>query len=68
MKQRKNYETLNDEGVLKAIGPFREIITDNIGPRQKTGEKEIYKPLVQGETIIYGETTIIKNEDLFKKD
>ncbi len=70
MKQKKIYETLNEEGILKSTGPFRKIITDNIGSLgQKTGDKEIYKPLVQGDTIIYENTTIIiKNEILSNKD
>ncbi len=59
---RQIYETLNEDSVLKSIGPFKIVITDNsIGGINK-GKEEIYKYSISGETTLYGETVIVEKE------
>ena len=60
MDWKQIYETSNENAVLKSLGPFRILITDNSIEGINKGKEEIYKPLIEGETSIYGEVSIIK--------
>ena len=63
MTWKQIYGTSNEDAVLKSLGPFRILITDNSIVGINKGKKEIYQPLIKGETNIYGEVIIIKKEN-----
>ena len=59
MRKKQIYAPLNEDALLKSLGPFRLFITDKLGVGLNRGREAIYKPLVIDETRICGEVIII---------
>ncbi|GBE54019.1 MAG TPA: hypothetical protein ENH28_05490 [Euryarchaeota archaeon] len=62
MTNKQIYAPLSEDGLLKSLGPFRFFITDKSITGTNRGDEKIYRPLVIGETLVCGETIIIKKK------
>jgi len=48
MVEKQFYNTSNEDAILKSLGPFRILTTDNSAVGMSKGEEEIYKPSIEG--------------------
>ncbi len=58
MNDKIIYQSLSEEGILKSIGPFRITYSDKSTSGIIKPNEEIYKPLIYGDRIVYGEKII----------
>ena len=62
MTDQTIYGSINEEGLLKSLGPFRIIESDKSISGINRPNEEISKPLIIGELRIYGEKIVIERE------
>ena len=62
MMKKVIYNSINDEGLLKSIGPFRIIQSDKSISGVNMPNEEVKKPLIMGELVIYGEKIVVEKE------
>jgi len=62
MTDKKVYESITEEGLLKSLGPFRLIVSDQSISGIYGPHKNITKPLISGEILTYGDRILIERE------
>lgn len=62
MTDKEVYETITEEGLLKSLGPFRIMISDQSISGINRPHEDISKPLIFGEILTYGDRILIERE------
>ena len=62
MTDKEVYETIAEEGLLKSLGPFRIMISDQSISGLNRPYEDISKPLIFGEILTYGDRIVIERE------
>lgn len=62
MTNKEVYESIAEEGLLKSLGPFRLMVSDQSIFGIYRPHEDITKPLIIGEILTYGDGIVIEGE------
>ena len=62
MTNKEVYETIAEDGLLKSLGPFRIVVSDQSTFGINRPHEDISKPLIIGELLTYGDRIVIERE------
>ena len=67
MIKKKIYSSINEEGLLKSIGPFRIIQSDKSISGLKHPNEIVNQSIILGQQVIYGKSIFLEKKILGQK-